>query len=386
MRVCYDASRVAGVAVAVILEDPETGVRESMQAEKETIVVTGVSGNLGQRLLPHLDAFRVIGIDLRPPAREANIDRFISMDFGEESSCRRLTDLIGEEKIRAIIHLAFVIDPQRTGVLDVDRMFQINVSGVARVMEAISVANRYGAALSRFLFPSSVSAYGPETPGPVKEDHPLGAHTLPYAIHKMESDKVVQFRADGLGECTTYMLRPHIFTGASMQNYLVGALRGTPTGNGERGKKMRAEGKRLPMMLPFGDTYLGKLFQFVHVDDMARLLAWLLKRKPEGNRLYILNVAGRGGPVTIERAAQIANAKLVRVPRFAARIILQKLWDWGISGIPPEALPYMIGSYTMDCTRLKQMLGTDYEKVIQYTVEEALADSFTEERMKAANS
>ena len=356
-----------------------------MDPEQQTIIVTGVSGNLGQRLLSHLDGFRVIGIDLRPPS-DSKLARFVSMDFGQESTCRRLVDLINEEHVRAIVHLAFVIDPQRTGVLDVDRMWQINVSGVARVMEAIAVANLYGASVSRFLFPSSVSAYGPETPGPVKEDHPLGAHTLPYAIHKMESDRVVQFRAESLGACTTYMLRPHIFTGASMQNYLVGALRGTPTGSGERGRKMRAEGRRLPMMLPFGDAYRGNLFQFVHVDDMARLMAWLLRRKPEGNRLHILNVAGRGGPITIERAAQIADAKIVRVPRFAARFILQKLWDWGISGIPAEAYPFMIGSYTMDTTRLRTMLGSDYERVIQYTVEEALTDSFRQEDKHAAGA
>ena len=62
-------------------------------------------------------------------------------------------------------------------------------------------------------FRSSVSAYGPETPGPVKEDFPLGAHTLPYAIHKRESDEVVRYRAESLGDCCTYVLRPHIFAG-----------------------------------------------------------------------------------------------------------------------------------------------------------------------------
>jgi nucleoside-diphosphate-sugar epimerase len=356
-----------------------------MDTEQQTIIVTGVSGNLGQRLLPHLKGFRVIGIDLRPPA-EAKLERFVSMDFGEEPACRQLTDLIRETNTRAVIHLAFVLDPQRAGVHDLDRMWQINVSGVARVMEAISVANRYGSSVTQFIFPSSVSAYGSETPGPVKEDHPLGAHTLPYAIHKMESDRVVQFRADSLGECTTYMLRPHIFTGATVQNYLVGALRGTPTGNGERGRKMRAEGKRLPLMLPFGGQYLGNLLQFVHVDDMARLLVWLLERKPEGNRLHILNVAGRGGPITLQRAAQMANSKILRVPKFACRIALQKLWDWGVSAIPPEAFPYMIGSYTMDTSRLKHMLGADYEKVMQYTVEGALADSFTEHNTQAAKA
>ena len=75
----------------------------------------------------------------------------------------------------------------------------------------------------------------------------------------------------------------------------------------------------------------------------------------------------------------MANSKIRRVPnRRICGLILRKLWDWGISGIPPEALPYMIGSYTMDTSRLQRFLGADYAQVIQYTVEEALQDSFKE--------
>ena len=55
---------------------------------------------------------------------------------------------------------------------------------------------------------------------------------------------------------------------------------------------------------------------------------------------------------------------------------LQLLWRFGISSIPPEAAPYLIGSYTMDTTRLQQFLGSDYTRVIQYTIEDALRDSF----------
>jgi nucleoside-diphosphate-sugar epimerase len=357
-----------------------------MADDRQSIIITGVSGNLGQRLLPLLDDFKVVGVDLRPP-ENASLARFESMDFGSESCVRKLISLINDSSACAVVHLAFVLDPVRTGVLDVDRMWQINVAGTTRVTEAIAVANRYGAAVTRFIFPSSVSAYGPETPGPVKEDHALGAHTLPYAIHKMEADRVVQSRYESLGHfTTTYMLRPHIFTGASMQNYMVGALRGTPLGKSKRAEKMRAKGTRLPLMLPFGDRYLNNKLQFVHVDDMARLLAWLLRRSPEGNRLHILNVAGRCGSVTIPECARVAHAKIIRLPKPACEFLLRKLWGWEISSIPPEALPYMIGSYTMDTTRLQEMLGADYAKVIQYTVRDALADSFrtTEDNRQAS--
>ena len=347
-----------------------------MADDRQSIIITGVSGNLGQRLLPLLGDFKVIGVDLHAP-ENASLARFEPMDFGTEKSVRKLIDLINETSACAVVHLAFVLDPVRTGVLDVDRMWQINVAGTTRVVEAIAVANRYGAAVTRFIFPSSVSAYGPETPGPVKEDHPLAAHTLPYAIHKMEADRVVQNRYETLGHfTTTYMLRPHIFTGASMQNYMVGALRGTPLGKSPRAEKMRGKDTRLPLMLPYGDRYLENKLQFVHVDDMARLRAWLLKRSPEGNRLHLLNVAGRGSPLSVRECAQVAHAKILRLPQSVCAFLLQKLWDWEISSIPPEALPYMIGSHTMDTTRLQQLLGADYATVIQYTLLDALADSF----------
>jgi len=343
---------------------------------QRTVLVTGVSGNLGTRLLPLLAEFRVVGVDMRPPA-DSHLYRFEQMDLGREACCRQFIELLRETGAESIVHLAFVLDPQQTGVLDVERMWQINVGGTARLMEAVSVVNRTGGAIRQFIFPSSVAAYGPETPGPVKEDAPLRAHTLVYAIHKRESDEVVRYRAESMGDCRTYILRPPIYAGATMQNYMVGVLRGTPLGKSKRAARMRAEGKRLPMMLPRGPKYLEKRFQFVHVDDVARLLRLLLNRPHSDPPLTIMNVAGRGEPIPVQRCAEIAQATIQRVPtRALFRSILRLLWKFGISSIPPDAWPYLIGSYTMDTTRLQQFLGADYPRVIQYTVEEALRDSF----------
>ena len=348
-----------------------------MQA-KSTVVVTGISGNLGARLLPMLSDYRVVGVDLRAPDI-AGVVEFHNMDLGHEASCRELTQLLRQTGARSVIHLAFVVDPQRTGIFDLERMWQVNVAGTARVMEAVSVVNRTGGQVQQFIFPSSVSAYGPETPGPVKEDFPLLAHTLPYAIHKRESDEVAHYRAESLGECCTYILRPHIFTGSSMQNYMVGALRGIPLGTSARAANMRAANKRLPILLPAGQKYLDKRFQFVHVDDMARLLAYLLIRPAVDARVTTLNVAAHGKPITIQDCAKIAHATIRRVPgRAVCRAILNTLWKREISSIPPEALPYMIGSYTMDTARLRDFLGPDYSHIFRYSVEEALRDCFVQ--------
>jgi hypothetical protein len=53
------------------------------------------------------------------------------------------------------------------------------------------------------------------------------------------------------------------------------------------------------------------------------------------------------------------------------------LWDWNISAIPPDAVPYMTGQYIMNTDRLKEFLGDDYERVIAKTNLEAFADSFS---------
>src|SRR5450631_453711 len=348
-----------------------------MDTAKPTIIITGVSGNLGQRLVQQLADWTVVGVDVMPPTHSP-VDRFVPLDLGKEEATRELLLLLREVQPVSVVHLAFVIDPQRSGVLDIDRMWRINVAGTARVMEAIAEANRsIESTIRQFIFPSSVSAYGSDMPAPVTEDSPLGAHTLPYAIHKKESDLVVQQRAPSLRGCGVFILRPHIFAGATVENYLMGSFRGTPNGKGPRAARMRQSAKRLPCMLPFGQKYLDNKIQFVHVDDMARLITWILRREPEAQRLTILNVAGRGDPLTFAQCIEMAQAKLLRVPGlWGMRRVLQFLWYWNISAIPPDAVPYMTGQYTMNTDRLKTFLGDDYERVITKTNLEAFADSF----------
>jgi nucleoside-diphosphate-sugar epimerase len=261
-------------------------------------------------------------------------------------------------------------------------MWQINVAGTRRVMDAIATANASGGAVRKFIFTSSVSAYGPNLPSLVSENHPLGAHTLNYAVHKRESDEIVQSGWQGLGACSTYILRPHIFTGPTVENYQIGALRGTPGGKSQLAARMRQQGKRLPIVLPTGGEYLENKFQFVHVDDVARLIAFILRRAELSAALTILNVAGRGDALPVWQCAQIGSSKIMQLPsKTLCRLMIQLVWSLGISSIPPDAFPYLIGSYTMDTSRLRAFLGENYESVIQHTVREALEAAFEKEEV-----
>ncbi len=134
-------------------------------------------------------------------------------------------------------------------------------------------------------------------------------------------------------------------------------------------------------MLPSGTQYLQNRIQFVHIDDVARLVTHVLKKtEPEAQRLTILNVAGRGEPLTYEQCVQVAKAKLVRVPtKRIFELVLRFLWNRKISTIPPDVVPYMTSDTVMDTTRLQEFLGTEYKNVIRYPIADAFGDCFKPE-------
>jgi len=84
-----------------------------MDTAKPVVLITGVSGNLGQRLIPQLLDYRVVGIDVVPPVH-TQIDRFVPLDLATEESARELLLLLREVQPVSVVHLAFVIDPQRS--------------------------------------------------------------------------------------------------------------------------------------------------------------------------------------------------------------------------------------------------------------------------------
>ena len=346
-------------------------------AQKPTVLITGISGNLGLRLLKQLPDFNVIGADVRSPEDASILGRFEKIDLAEERSCDQLLELMRAYRPEAVAHLAFVLDPLRTGVTNKKQMWLINVAGTSRVTEAIAEHNRMLGGIDKFIFPSSALVYGPELSKPVTEDAPLNAQSLPYALHQQEADSTVQSRARSM-KCKTYILRPHVYAGDTVQNYQLGVLRGIPGGKGRLAERLRRQGKRLPLWLPSRGDYLEHKFQFVHIDDVARLIAHILRRKSSDPKLTVLNVAGRGDPLELRRCIDIAGIEVQRVPaKTFCKQAVRLLWDLGVSDIPPEALPYLLGSSTMDTARLRVFLGEHYRSVIEYTCEEALAESFS---------
>lgn len=338
------------------------------------VLVTGIAGNLGRRLAPLLKDRLLVGVDLVCPILDHPCTQFCQLDLSQSDAPAILAQLIRENNVQTVIHLAFVLDPVRAGALDEQRQWEINVRGTRHVLEAIEQVNQEKLQVQLFVYLSSVTAYGPNLPGPVSEDAPLQGHTFLYAIHKRETDLLCQAAHPRLGGCAVYILRAHIFLGRSMDNFILRALRGEPSGRSRLGRWMGRLGWRMPVILPRGRRYDG-LFQFIHVDDVARLLPWLCSHYERG-RLEILNLQGKGKPLTNPDCAAVTGARVFRIPSYRlVDFLLRFLWWSGLSGVPPKALPYFTGPYIMKCDRLRALLGEDFDRMIHHTAEEALRDA-----------
>lgn len=337
------------------------------------ILVTGISGNLGRRLAPLLAEYDLISVDLYPPSPGTPAGKFVQMDLSTRSGQGRLARIVEEEQLDAILHLAFVLDPLQTGIVDPRRMWEANVGAAKALLEAIASGNRDTSRVQLFVFLSSVSAYGPELLERVREDAPLKAHTLPYAIHKREADLLCQTMYPSLNGCAVYLYRPHIYAGATVDNYILRAIRGRASGRGWLARLYQARKWKVPALLPPESP--GGFLQFVHVDDVARVLRWTLSHFRPG-ALEIFNLAGSGPALSFEECVRLANTPILRIGSIKRiELVLRLMWALGLSGVPPEAIPYYLTSYTMDTTRLETALGAERDTILQFSARQALADA-----------
>src|SRR2546427_13251883 len=108
-----------------------------MADSNPTVVITGVAGNLGLRLLPQLTEFEVIGVDIQHPNTNLPL-RFVQMDLGQEESCRESSLLLRVSGATAEIPLAVVLEPVAPGVFVLGRQGHINVAGSVTAIEAFN--------------------------------------------------------------------------------------------------------------------------------------------------------------------------------------------------------------------------------------------------------
>jgi nucleoside-diphosphate-sugar epimerase len=258
------------------------GYRRRVPEERLTVAVTGPTGTFGFALVPLLEAeervARVVGIARR---------RFDPAQRGWTKMEYRRGDVRDEETLKeafggadVVVHLAFLI----TGTGSRETTRAINVEGTLNAFRSAAAAGA-----SRFVYASSVAAYGFHQDNPVgmTEDWPVRpANRLFYAQEKAELEQLLEEEAAAHAELGLYLLRPPIVLGP----HAIGAKDVLPGPLAPLGRRLVNLGRgRLPIPLPAPVPSLP--VQFIHEDDVAQaLVLCILGAGPPG----AYNLAGDG--------------------------------------------------------------------------------------------
>ena len=229
-------------------------------ATKLTVAVTGPTGTFGFGLMPLLQADdrigRVVGIARRPfdPAEHG----WSKMEYrrGDVRDPAALEEAFAGADV--VIHLAFLI----TGGASRETIRAINVEGTLNTFRAAAAAGA-----ERFVYASSVAAYGFHADNPVgmTEEWPARrAQQLFYAQEKAEIEELLHEEAAEHPEIELYLLRPPIVLGP----HTVGAKQVLPGPLDELGKAIGRRFMRLPVPVPAPVPDLP--LQFIHEEDVGQ--------------------------------------------------------------------------------------------------------------------
>ena len=328
-----------------------------------TVAVTGPTGTFGFGLIPLLQAdarvARVVGIARR--AFEPAEHGWTKMEYrrGDVRDPAALQQAFAGADV--VVHLAFVI----TGVADRRAIRPINVEGTLNAFAAAAAAGA-----RRFVYPSSVTAYGFGHDGrtALTEDSPARpAEHLFYAQEKAEIERLLRAaaaeRSVGL-----YVLRPPIVLGP----HAVGAKRLVPERAKPLARRLARLALRLPVRVPAPVAPLA--LQFVHEEDVGEALRLcVLGSGPPGP----YNVAGDGVLTAVDVAREVGLLP-VRVPLAPVQAAAGLLAALPFAPPPVGWAEAVCGPAIMDTGKARRELGWSP----RYSGLEALRDTLRAQRAR----
>jgi nucleoside-diphosphate-sugar epimerase len=151
------------------------------------MMITGASGQIGTELLKALcrkyGSENVVAADIQPLPRNAPACVFETLDV---TNAARLEDIIKKHRIDTVYHLAAILSA--TGEKNPHLAWTVNMDGTYNVLEAARKLE-----LVRVFMPSSIAAFGPETPRVhTPQDTILKPKTM-YGLTKVAGELVADY-------------------------------------------------------------------------------------------------------------------------------------------------------------------------------------------------
>jgi nucleoside-diphosphate-sugar epimerase len=327
---------------------------------KLTVAVTGPTGTFGFGLMPLLQADdrieRIVGIARRPfdPAEHG----WTKLEYrrGDVRDADALTEAFAGADV--VVHLAFLI----TGTASRETIRAINVEGTLNTFRAAATAGA-----KRFVYASSVAAYGFHRDNPIgmTEEWPARpAMHLFYAQEKAEVEQLLGDEAAAHPELGLYLLRPPVVLGP----HAMGAKDVLPGPLAAAGRGLLDAIERLPVPLPAPAPDLP--MQLIHEDDVGQaFLLCIVGAGPAG----VYNIAGDGVLSGAEVARELGLTPLPLpggMVQAAARA-LAAATDLPFAPAVTEWVEALTHPAIMDTAKAKRELGWSP----RYTGLEALRDT-----------
>ena len=285
-----------------------------------SVAVTGAAGLVGQPLVEalaaHPDVARVVGLDVREPARRPPAVEFHRVDIAGA----RLAPLLAG--VDVIVHLAGVVDP----IPDEALMARVNVGGTRQVLDAAAAVG-----VRRVVRVSSATVYGawPNNPVPLTEDQALRPNPdFSPAVQGAEVERLLAEWHGAHPEVVTTTLRAAAVVGPGAERLPARLLLGRPA--------LRVRGADPPL-------------QVVHVDDLVQALALAATTDLPG----VYNVAADGWLAADEARALVGRGSVPSLGEEALTRALRRAWALGVGDVPPGVVPYLVHPWVIANDRLR---------------------------------
>ncbi|MBM4280013.1 MAG: NAD-dependent epimerase/dehydratase family protein [Deltaproteobacteria bacterium] len=331
-----------------------------MSDKAGSVALVGGSGLVGTALAAHLGASsrRVLVVDRAAPraaratpssATATKTASFVRVDLTDDGAEDALLAAWSTHAVDVVVHLAARVDPPGDDD-DRTRMRRLHEHGTRA---AVRAARRAG--VRRFVLVSSTVVYGawPDNPVPLAVDAPVRPCAFPYAMDKALQERVARaaWREDGDGDDDDGLaiVRPGIVYAPQARSYLTEILRrvrlplpsllrrsGLP-----RGALPALNGHRPPL-------------QFVHVDDVAAVLAAVVDHEGAG----VFHAASADW-LAYEDVARAAGLAVVDVDARLTGAVLDRLVPWLPPSLraPSSLFPYLMHPFVVSMTTTAARLG-----------------------------
>lgn len=290
------------------------------------IALTGVSGYLGQLILPLLDKHRsvasILGLDIAPCSFHSPKYRFQAADVRTADFKDRL------KGVDALYHLAFVVEPPKG--LAIETIDEINIQGSQNVLEGAAAAG-----VSKIIVASSIAAYGAHADNPevLTEKSPLRPNAdWYYSRAKGRNEAFLDALQGRHPEITLIRFRPSTFLGPAITNPV---------------------GKQYASRVLIG---VKKGYRIDHCwdEDVAEAFVLALSYERSGT----FNLAG-GNPITLDDAGRLLGKRVIYLNHRLASLFVRMA---AALGFVPQGLRDWVdvatqGSILVSADLAKEQLG-----------------------------